>query len=166
MAIAGLIFGILSITVCWWLGITLGGFWAAGTAVGTAISGGGVAIVTWPVWVLGLGIGVGVPAVAIILSIVALAKKDQSKGIALAGLVTGAVAAVLGVVATIVSVLALDVAEAATNPTGNDTPAAELEKMQQALDDPAFQAQIMKAMEAAKLPAEAPPESAEEAEPK
>ena len=147
MAVAGFVFGLLSVAVFWWLGVTLGGIWAAGVSVEAVMNGGESSFATTPFWIMGLGIGVGLPVIAIVLSGIGLVK-GQSKGIGLIGIVTGSVAALLGLGFTIFSVFTLDLAVAANSLPTSETMASE-KKMQETLNDPAFQEQIMRAMKAA-----------------
>jgi hypothetical protein len=154
MAIAGLVLGILSIAFLWWLGFFLGGIWTVGASASTIMAGEPVAIETWRVWALGLGVGVAVPLIAVALGIAGMTKGQ--KGIGLAGAITGGVAAVLGLVATLLSVFALDVAEAVQDQADPINTTAEIEKMTKTLDDPAFQEQMSKAMQAAAEKARAP----------
>lgn len=148
MAVAGFVFGLLSVAVFWWLGVTLGGIWAASLSVDAVIKGGDSFFATTPFWVLGLGIGVGLPVVSIVLSSVGLAK-GESKGIGIVGVVTGAVGALLGLGFTLFSVFTLNLASAANELTAPPVSTKAEKEMQKTLDDPAFQEQIMKAMKAA-----------------
>jgi len=147
MAVAGLVLGILSVTVLWWLGFFLGGLWTAGASVSTIMAGGPVAVEAWRIWTLGIGVGVVVPLIAVGLGIGGV-KKGQT-GIGIAGIVTGGLAAVLGLAFTILSAFALNVAESVQSQTDPVNTTAEMEKMTKTLDDPAFQEQMLKAMQAA-----------------
>ena len=147
MAIAGLIFGILSATVFWWAGPTIGGLWSASKAVSMSLAGNAGVPPAWPIWVMGLTLGVGVPLIALVISIGGL---RQNKGVAIGGLVTSCVAIVLGFITTMGAAFALNVAAAAED---NSPKAAsgqdDFKQLQNTLDNPAFQDKILKAMEAA-----------------
>ncbi len=149
MVIAGFVIGLLSVTVFWWLGVTLGGLLTAGVSVDAVLTGGASSLNTAPLWIVGLGVGVGLPVVSVVLSSLGLAK-GQSKGIGLVGIVTGAIGAILGLGFTLLMALGIHWAESAKDLADEPTaPAQRLEEMQETLNDPAFQEKIMKAMAAA-----------------
>ena len=147
MAIAGLIFGILSVTVFFWAGPTIGGLWSASKAVAMSLEGNPGVPPAWPIWVMGLILGVGVPLVALVISIGGL---RQNKGVAIGGLVTSGIAIMLGIITTMGAAFALNMAAAAENKFPKDASGHDdLKQLQNTLDDPAFQENILKAMKAA-----------------
>lgn len=142
MAIAGLVLGILGVTVFCWLGPAVGALWSASEAV----SASAAAPPTWPVWVMGLILSVGVPAAALFLSIGGLRK---NKGIAIGGLITSGTSMIFGFILTMGAAFALNVAGASTNGIGADILKKNDRQQMQNTLDPAFQENIKRAMEAA-----------------
>ena len=149
MAVAGLVIGILGITVFWWAGPALGGAITSWFVLSGAVQGQ-VDVSTTPIWVSGLLIGVGLPLSAVGLSIGAIIKDEKSKGIAIAGLVLGAVAAILGLIFTFVGATGTQMAkEIAQGKDGALQSVPGFDEMQKQLNDPAFQQQIQDAMKRA-----------------
>lgn len=144
MAIAGLVLGILSVSVFFWAGPAIGGLWSASQTVSASLVGNAIAPPAWPIWVMGLSLGVGIPLISLVLSIVGL---GQKKGIAIAGLVTSSVGIILGFMTTMGAAFAVNLAGAAKDKI--ETAVPNFDQMQNTLDDPAFQDRIQKAMEAA-----------------
>jgi hypothetical protein len=163
MAVAGLVFGILGIAVCWWAGPAIGVL-IASISTGTSALQGQMEINSTPIWVSGLIIGVVLPIVAVGLSIGGLSKDDK-KGVALVGLVLGVLSALLGLIVTVLAGTGSGILGdfvASENPAGETSQLNEYEDMQKTLDDPAFQKQMEEAMKQAqqlKVPPP-PPESA------
>lgn len=144
MAVAGLVLGILSVSVFFWAGPAIGGLWSASQSVSASMAGNAVVPPAWPIWLMGLSLGVGLPLISLVLSIGGLGKK---KGIAVAGLVTSSVGIILGFMTTMGAAFAVNLASAAKDKI--DAAAPDLQQMQNTLEDPAFQDRIQKAMEAA-----------------
>ena len=144
MAIAGLVLGILSVSVFFWAGPTIGGLWSASEAVSASLAGKATMPPAWPIWVMGLSLGVALPLISVILSIAGLRSK---KGIAIAGLVTSSVGVILGFLTTVGAAFAINMAAASKNKLDDAIP--DLKQMQNTIDDPAFQDRIQRAMEAA-----------------
>jgi hypothetical protein len=167
MAVASLIFGILSFVVFWWLGPVLGSTWAGALMAG-AVMKGTPQVITWPIWVLGLGIGVAVPLVAVVLGGVGLAK-DDAKGVAIGGLVTGAVGAVGGLILTAVLSFTITAGAAALSGGGDLLDDKDVQQgMQQMMDqlnDPDFQQQMQKALQNAQVQQPAPTNQPQPAQP-
>ncbi len=163
MAVAGLVFGILGIAVCWWAGPALGGLIVTLSAGSSALQGQ-AELHSTPIWVSGLIIGVGIPLVAVGLSIGGLSK-DKKKGVALVGLVIGILSAILGLIATVVlgtgsGLLADAVAPGDAAGAGGTSQMGGYEDMQKTLDDPGFQKQMEKAMKQAQQVQTPPPRPA------
>lgn len=158
MAVAGLVFGILGIAVCWWAGPALGVL-IVSLSAGSSAAQGQLEISTTPIWILGLLIGVGVPLVAVGLSIGGLVKNEK-KGVALVGLVLGIITALLGLVTTIVAGTGSGLLGDHFAPEGGVGDGAaemgEFEDMRKTLDDPAFQKQMENAMKQAQQPPPSP----------
>ena len=144
MAIAGLVLGILSVSVFFWAGPTIGGLWSASEAVSASLAGNAAMPPAWPVWVMGLSLGVGLPLISVILSVAGLRSK---KGVAIAGLVTSSVGVILGFLTTLGAAFAINMAAASKDKLDDAMP--DLQQMQNTIDDPAFQDRIQKAMKAA-----------------
>ncbi|MDJ0763883.1 MAG: hypothetical protein QNJ97_12960 [Myxococcota bacterium] len=153
MAVAALVLGILGVVIFSWLGPLLGVVWATSeTAQTFGLTGqtsGAPEIVTWPLWLMGLLFGVGIPLAAIILGGVAM-KKTPSKGVALGGVVTGAI----GAIAAIGWILFFQAtASLGQSMLGDvDDPVQfqqQMQQMQQMLDDPALQQQIQQQLQRA-----------------
>ncbi len=142
MCIAGLILGILSVTVAFWAAPSIGTLWSAALAFS-----GTSAPPAWPIWLMGLGIGAGLPLIGILLSIIGIVKK-QSKGIGIAGIVICAIGLILSIIFTSGAAVAVDIAgNAAANILGESS--EDMQKLQDALNSPDLQERIRKAMEAA-----------------
>lgn len=134
MAVASLVIAILSVILFCWAGPMLGAAWA-GVAVASSFGGDGPAtIVTWPVWTLGLAVGVGIPLLAVMLGIVGL-RDEKSKGISLAGIIVGLVAAILGLMGTLIAVGFYNVVDDLS--ADSDQMQQFQQQLQQQLDDPA-----------------------------
>ncbi len=147
MAVAALVLGILGFIVFAWLGPLLGGLWAAGLMTDAAIKGSLEAIV-WPIWALGIGIGVFLPLVAVILGAIAMGK-DQSKGVALGGLVVGLVSAIGGLVLTLTAVFGVKATASLGDNMVSDPQAfqQQMQQLQQQLNDPAVQQQLQQQLQ-------------------
>jgi Na+/citrate or Na+/malate symporter len=141
-----------------WLGPAIG-FAVAGIATASAGE-----LVTWPVWVIGGIVGGLFPLSAVFFGIAGL-KEEDSKGISVAGMVLGAVAALLGlgISAGIVALGSLGekmVEEVRDNgmldQMGNrDT---DFQEMMRQMNDPDFQRRLQEQLQA---PAAPPSPSAE-----
>jgi hypothetical protein len=148
MVIAGLVMGILSVSVFFWAGPTIGGLWAASQAVSSSLAGGSAIPHTGPIWGVGIAVGVGLPAIALFLAITGM-MKGQSKGVGIAGIVTSAVGAILGFMTTAGAAFAINVASAAKDNLANTSQSTDVQQMQNTLNDPNFQNRIQQAMDAA-----------------
>ncbi len=151
MVIAGLVMGILSVSVFFWAGPTIGGLWAASKAVTTSLSGGSAIPEVGPIWIVGLVVGVGLPVISLFLSIGGL-MKGQSKGVGIAGIVTSGVGAILGLITTSGAAFAINVASMAKDNLANSVQPSDVQQMQSTLNDPNFQNRIQQAMDAAAGP--------------
>lgn len=144
MPVAALVLGILGFVVFSWLGPLLGVLWATQVNLSPILEGAGLEpqIVTWPVWAAGLTLGVGVPMIAVVLGAVAL-RQPESKGVALGGIVTGAIGALAGFVLIFVFQTVASLGQAAIDNVKNDDQFNQnMQQLQQQLNDPALQQQI------------------------
>ena len=175
MPVAALILGILGLVVFCWLGPFLG-FLVSGFATASAGE-----LVTWPLWLIGGLIGGLVPLSALVIGLAGM-KQEDSKGICVAGMVMGVVAALLGLGITAgVAVLGqigeevMDrVQDSAVLPDPDDAPDEDYGDMMRQMNDPEFQKKLQEQLKAASaagatpspqprempsnLPAEAPPQ--------
>jgi len=135
MGVVALALGILGVLVFSWLGPVLGGVWAGGVSVSQSEA------VTWPLWVLGIGLGTVPALVAVGLGIAAL-KSEPKKGVALAGLVTGAIGALGGLIITVALVFFVNAGEAIVESSG--------EALEQEMKKPVQQQGLKQLMEQSK----------------
>ncbi len=149
MAVAALVLGILGFILFCWLGPLLGFTWAS-AAMASAAFEGNPQLVVWPIWALGLTIGVGVPFVAVILGAAAM-KKDESKGVAIGGLVIGCVAALGGLIITVVVTFSIKAGAAMLGGDVPDDPQVQqqIQQLQQQINDPALQEKVQQQLEQA-----------------
>jgi hypothetical protein len=148
MVIAGLVMGILSVSVFFWAGPTIGGLWAGSQALSSSLGGGSAIPATGPIWAVGLTVGVGLPAISLFLSIAGM-MKGQSKGVGIAGIVTSAVGAILGFMTTAGAAFAINIASTAKDSFATTQQQGDVQQMQNTLNDPNFQNQIQQALDAA-----------------
>ena len=152
MAVAALVLGILGFVVFSWLGPMLGAGWAAQATfesfADASKTGLTPEVITWPLWTLGLIIGVGFPLVAVVLGGIALSK-DQSKGVAIGGLVSGAVGAISGFVLIFVFQAMAALGQAAVGQADPQQFQQGIQQLQQQLNDPAMQQQIQQQLQQA-----------------
>ncbi len=147
MAVASLVLGVLSFIMFSWLGPFLGVGWATQATIESFTRAEQIGqtpqIVTWPLWLLGLLVGVGIPLLAVILGSVAIAK-DQSKGVAIGGLVTGILGAISGFIFIFIFQAFASFGQAALS--GDTIDPAQFQQqmndLQQKLNDPAVQQQF------------------------
>jgi hypothetical protein len=128
MAAASLVIGILGFILFCWLGPVLGGAWAA------------IAAAVWPIWTVGLVVGVAIPVIGIVMGSFGM-KKEDSKGICLAGIVMASVAAVIGLILTIVFASTFRLVDEKLSDVSDQFDQAQ-QQLQQQLNDPALQQQI------------------------
>jgi hypothetical protein len=153
MAVAGLVVGILGVVVFCWLGPFLGIVWFNGFTIENAANNGARAAITWPFWTAGLIVGVVIPLLAVVLSAFGLAR-GQRRGVGIAGIITGAFAGISGLSATLmVAHLYINPLTEPLNERGNpvqfQAASDQFQEMQKKLDDPKFQEEMLKAMQAA-----------------
>jgi hypothetical protein len=170
MPVAALVLGILGLVLFSWLGPAIG-FTVAG--VMTASSG---QLVTWPLWLIGGIVGGLFPLSAVFVGLGGL-KQEDSKGICVAGMVLGGVAALLGlgitagvVVLGYVGEEVLDRVQESGSLSEPGKPDSDFNNVIKQINDPEFQKRLQEQLESArgvppaspglpvpsKLPAEAP----------
>ena len=153
MAVAALVLGILGVILFSWLGPAVGVAWATTLTIQafSQASTTGVAgeVVTWPLWLTGLVIGVGLPAVAVVLGAIGMAK-TETKGVAIGGIVTGAVGMIGGFILIFVFQAFALVGQAAVDGMADpDQFSQQMQQLQQQLDDPMMQQQIQQQLQRA-----------------
>lgn len=146
MAVASLILGILGFVIFSWLGPLVGASWAGLTTAGSFIEGQ-PSLVTWPLLAVGITVGVVFPLLAVALGAVAMAKSDK-KGIALGGIVTGALGALGGAIITfVIYQAAVLTATHAGDMVDDPKMKQQMDLMMQQLNDTDFQRKIQQAMQ-------------------
>ena len=143
MGILALVMGILGLVIFDWLGATIGGGMVAANTLQAAMTGN-LEVSTGPIWGFGIVIGVILPLVAVFAGIMAI-KAQKRKGLGIAGLVCGAVAAVIGFALTFSTAAAVDAAAA----LGKSQMGDAMDQLSESLNDPAAQEALQKAMEEA-----------------
>jgi hypothetical protein len=106
MGVLSLVLGILGLVLFDWLGASIGGGMVAASAMQSALAGN-VEVSTGPIWALGLLVGVLIPLVAVVTGALAI-KSGKKKGLGIAGLICGAIAAVIGIILTVGAAKAVD----------------------------------------------------------
>jgi hypothetical protein len=143
MGILALVLGILGLAVFDWLGMVIGSGIVGAATMKAALSGN-FEVSTGPIWGFGIALGVVVPLVAVIAGILAV-KANKRKGMGIAGIVCGAIAAVIGLALTFTAAKAVDVAAQVGKAQVGDA----MNQLNQSLNDPATQDALKKAMEEA-----------------
>jgi hypothetical protein len=146
MGILALVLGILGLAVFDWLGMTIGSGMVAASTMQAALSGN-LVVSTGPIWGFGIALGVVVPLVAVVAGILAI-KANKRKGMGIAGIVCGAIAAVIGLALTFTAAKAVDLAAQMGKAQMGDA----MNQLNNSLNDPATQDALKKAMEAATKP--------------
>ncbi len=143
MGILSLVLGILGLAVFDWLGMTIGSGIVGANTMKAALSGN-FDVSTGPIWGFGIGIGVLIPIIAVLAGIMAISSKKR-KGLGIAGLVTGLIAAVIGLVLTFTAAKAVDAAAALGKAQIGDA----TNQLNSALGDQAAQEALKKSFEEA-----------------
>ncbi len=143
MGILALVLGILGLAVFDWLGATIGGGMVAAQTMQSALSGK-LEVSTGPIWGFGIALGVVIPLVAVIAGIMAV-KANKRKGMGIAGIVCGAIAAIIGFFLTFGAAKAVDL----TAELGKQQMGDAMNQLNNSLNDPATQDALKKAMEEA-----------------
>ena len=137
MGVLSLVLGILGLVLFDWLGVTIGTGMVAASTMEAALQGN-VEVSSGPIWALGLLVGVLIPLVSVITGVMAI-KSGKKKGLGIAGLICGSIAAIIGVVLTVGAAKAID----ATSELASGAAAS-------AMQDPAMQDLQKQLQEAAK----------------
>jgi hypothetical protein len=141
MGILSLVLGIVGLAVFDWLGVTIGSGMVGAATMKAALSGN-FEVSTGPIWGLGIGLGVAVPLIAVVAGILAI-KANKRKGMGIAGLVLGLIAAIIGCVLTFGAAKAVDTAaQIGKTQIGDAT-----NQLNSALSDPATQEALKKGLE-------------------
>ncbi len=159
MAVLSLILGILSLVVFCWLGPTIGGLTGAPSM--EQMMSGNAEFSTGAVWGWGIAIGVILPLLAVVFGIMGVKTK---KGLALAGIIMGAIGAIVGIVITWTTATGLGAAGdlATQGMQGMQNPDFQ-QQLQQGLDQAAQQG-VGEAMQQAQEAAQQAQEAAQQAE--
>lgn len=148
MGILSLVLGILGVVVFSWLGPVIGMLIVGKNAVSSAMTGT-LDVSLTPIWAFGIALGVVVPLVAVVTGILTLRDADR-KGLGVAGIVTGGIAAVAGLVITLI---VAGMAQAGSEMGKEQLDAAmsqvDPDQINQLLNDPATQDVLKRAMEEA-----------------
>ncbi len=143
MGILSLVLGILGLVVFDWLGMTIGSGIVAANSLQGALTGN-LVVSTGPIWGFGIAIGVIIPLIAVVAGVLAI-QANKKKGLGIAGLVCGAVAAIIGLLLTLSAVKTVEIA----SQIGKDQMGDAMNQLNQSLNDPATQDALKKAMEEA-----------------
>lgn len=143
MGILSLVLGILGLVVFDWLGMTIGSGIVAANSIQTALTGK-LEVSTGPIWGFGIALGVVVPLIAVAAGILAI-KANNRKGLGIAGMVCGIVAAIIGLTLTFTAAKAVDVAAQMGQAQMGDA----MNQLNESINDPATQEALKKAMEEA-----------------
>ncbi len=136
MGVLSLVLGILGLVLFDWLGVTIGAGMVAASTMQGALQGN-MEVSAGPIWALGLLIGVPIPLVAVLTGVMAI-KSGKKKGLGIAGLICGAIAAVIGIIMTVGAAKAVDATAELTSAAASG-----------AMADPAMQEALQKGLQEA-----------------
>jgi hypothetical protein len=137
MGILSLVLGILGLVLFDWLGASIGAGMVAAKTMEAALQGN-LEVSAGPIWAMGLILGVLIPLVAVVTGVLAI-KSGKKKGLGIAGLICGGIAAVIGIFLTVGAAKAVDM----TAQLGN----AAMKDAAGALGDQAMQDALKKGLE-------------------